>query len=241
MNTGIQIFLLISVLLAPELATAGSAPNEDALVNLTTSSDVQQQISNLSPLEKKKIEETINIGNKFIQTHFNHVAYEADPDNSYWIYNVAPLVSMGAIEWKNQDWMPNSKKIHLGEKTVDGTRLTCPHVILVSVLRSNGVVTMSYRATIMAMLISDTWWQNWLEVLPDQGDYKVSIKLNESNRVDEVDAQDNVLTWVYTESFTRFYRALDSTFWPADVHPSKALLYKKLSEQIEQQAAQVCK
>jgi len=236
----VKIIFLGAMFFVSQLAISGTTISNEAIINLATSADVRDQLSKLPPADRKKLEATMIIGNKFIQAHFDHAAYEADPDNYFWLHDVAPLVSMGAIEWKNQDWTPVIKKIKQGDKTLGGTRLTCPQVTLVSVLRSNGEVTLSYRATIMAMLINDNWWENWIEVLPDQGNYDVSIKLNRDNRVFEVDAQDNVITTVYTDSYIRFKRALFGTTPTADSEHMKEQ-YKKLSGHIEQQAKQICK
>jgi hypothetical protein len=76
----------------------------------------------------------------------------------------------------------------------------------------------------MAMLINDNWWENWIAVLPDQGNYDVSIKLNGDNRVFEVDAQDNVITTVYTDAYIRFKRALFGTTPTADSEHMSELL-----------------
>lgn len=247
MNTSLKAFYTIAMLFASQVAIADTTPSKEALIHLTTSSEVREQLSKLPPMDRKKLEATIIIGNKFIQKHFDHAAYEADPENVDWTKNVAPLVSMGVTEWRNQDWMPVTKEIKLGEKIVGGTRLTCSQVTLVSVMRSNGVVTMEYRAAIIAMLIDVGWWGDWMDLFPEQGVYEVSIELNTNNQIFEVTAQDHVITTMYTTaiSFMNTYLANPRHFsgfgeTQADTE-SKVLRYKKLIEQMNQRAVRICK
>lgn len=246
MRIFVKVLCVVVALFASQLAIADSAISQEASITVSVAANVQDEISKLTPAEKMRVEETINVGNKFIQKHFDHSAYEANPENEDWIKYVAPLVSMDVVEWSNQDWMPLTKEIKRGGK-VGGTRLTCPQVILISVLRHDGTIILSYRTPIMGMLIDIGWWGNWLDLSPDIGTYEVSIVVNASNQIFKVLAQDNVMTMVYIRAIhsmniflknPRHFRSIDET--QAD-DESKILRYKKLIEQMNQQAARVCK
>ncbi len=129
MKTFLRLFIVSAAVSFSQLAAAREALLEATTRDIKVTSispEVQDQLKNAAPEERKNLEHAINTGNLFIPQYFSYNAFDADPENKDWEEEAATLIALNREEWmQHYQWLElNSKKIPVGKDVAYAYRET---------------------------------------------------------------------------------------------------------------------
>lgn len=153
---------------------------------------LEQQVSAVPPAERKRIEDAIRVGNRFVNARFSFADFPDHPDSwEDWERDVGPLMAMGVEAWEKV-WEKEGWDIGINYRQfVNGRLLACPSVQLEEVVRSGQATRLRYRATLIGISIeagdSVTAPQGLsMDISRQRQSYVIDVELNQKDRITAV-------------------------------------------------------
>lgn len=245
MKAFVKIILLGAVLFASRISVADSGLGKDIPITVTIASSVQEQISKLPAEEKKRADKALKVGAAFMQQYLDGLV--CDTENQFWDEEVGGLVAKDSYNWG---------EVFCGQETANWNQKDRPQVCsqssLIALQFEKGGVSLKYQTVQLGTLSYESSGPHEFKPQGSGKTRQLIMMINADNRVSDITPKGWPDEIAYGRSLNdmKFDVANTEKFL---IHPTPIVgetmasikvkydRYKKLIEQIEQQAAQECK
>lgn len=220
----------------------------DVPIAITVDIRVKEQLAKMPPSERKRAEQMIEVGNKFVQQYLDQTVFRFDPDYEKWSRVTGPLMAIWGEDWErlyDANW-GKLKKIELENGIAYESRMVCPQASLLLLGRTEQGFSLRYGSIVMGWEMSRTGSDaDGFDVQGAGELFEVGIELNSSNRVAKFSPADGFSTAAYTLSIhhmREFIRKPQREGMETQAYVNaKVARYQKVIANMERQAERVCK